>query len=134
MIYRPKSRIVSTGKYRGVKYMIREIDTGLKDVIPTPIPQKWFTAYIELPSDMDEDILDCHGGCTFCSLEWPEPFEEVAENCNIFGWDYNHVSDWSNAPTESKVLQDIKDTINWFRDLVESDERSEKDNESQIDF
>ncbi len=114
MTYRPKSRIVRTGKYRGVKYMIREVDLDVEQYIPL-MPTKWFTAYIELPSYIDEDSLDCHEGCTYGgSSEWPEPFEEVAENCKIFGWDYNHLNDWHNPPTESKVLQDIRYTINWF--------------------
>ena len=114
MTYKPKTRIVSTGIYRGVKYMIREIDLDQAELIGS-IPTKWFTAYIELPSCTDEDSLDCHGGCTFCSSEWPESFEEVKENCKIFGWDYNHLIDCHNPPTESRVLQDIKDTINWFK-------------------
>lgn len=131
-----KSCISSTGEYRGIKYMIREIESEL-DITYLFGPSKWFAAYIELPSGVDEDSLECHGGCTFCSDQWPEVFEKVAENHRIFGWDYNHLLDWSKPATGSKVLQDIKDTIDWFKVFMEHQVKSEKStkvNKSQIDF
>ena len=113
MSWSPKSRIVSTGVYKNIKYMIREIDAG-----PLPsgftCPAKWFTAYIELPFTVYADSLDCHGGCTFESGEWPEEYEPVSRENMIFGWDYNHLWNWQHPASESNVLSDIKHTIDAY--------------------
>lgn len=72
--------VVEAGEYREHYYIIRKVSS-------------WYTAYVMVSADVDGEVVDCHGGCTFTSPSWPCEKEPVGGGMHVIGWDYAHPGD-----------------------------------------